>query len=101
LIPRLFYSAMVLEWGTISRHRFRDISMDFVLFIVVFIALWFVFYCKFSLLPMARLRQAVMSIAKTSEMTREYLLEIVDCAVAVIAAAVIASIAVWYVTLFQ
>jgi hypothetical protein len=88
---------MLLE----CRNRFREISMDFVLFIVVFIALWFLFYCKLSLLPMARLRQAVMSIGKTSEMIREYLLEIADCAVAVIAAALIASVVVWYVTLFQ
>lgn len=74
--------------------------MDFVLFIVLFVALWFVFYRKFSLLPAARLR-TIPSLRSMNRMTREYLLEIANCAVAVIAAALIASVTVWYVTLFQ
>lgn len=75
--------------------------MELVLFIVVFVALWLFFYCKFSLLPTARLRQTVKSMGGISERTREYLLEIANCTAAVIAAALIASAVVWYVTLFQ
>jgi hypothetical protein len=74
--------------------------MELVLFIVVFISLWLVFYCRFSLLSMTGLR-TVLRIFGLNAMTRKYLLEIADCAVAVIAAMLIASIAVWYVTLFQ
>jgi hypothetical protein len=74
--------------------------MELVLFIVVFISLWLLFYCRFSLLPMAGLRTA-MSVVGMSSMTREYLLEIADCAVAAIAALLIASIAVWFVAQFQ
>ena len=74
--------------------------MEFVLFVAVFIVLWLLFYCKVSLLPAARLR-TIPGIRKMNRMTREYLLEIANCAVAAIAATLVASITVWYVTLFQ
>jgi hypothetical protein len=74
--------------------------MDFILFIVVLIGLWFVFYCRLGLLPIARLR-TIPGIRSLNEMTREYLLEIADCAVAGLAAALIALVAVWCVAIFQ
>jgi hypothetical protein len=74
--------------------------MDLILFIVAFVSLWFLFYRRFSLLPAARLR-TMPGIRTMNRMTREYLLEIANCAVAGIAALLIASITVWYVTLFQ
>jgi hypothetical protein len=74
--------------------------MDLILFILIMAVLWYFFYRKFSILPAARLR-TFPGLRNLNGMTREYLLEIAHCAVAGIAAILIASIAVWYVTLFQ
>jgi hypothetical protein len=74
--------------------------MDLILFVLVLIVLWYLLYRKFSILPVARLR-TFPGLRNLSGMTREYLLEMANCAVAGIVALLIASVTVWYVTLFQ
>ena len=73
--------------------------MNYIFFVAVFVALSAIFHIKLNPDPSSRQRQAVVT---TGDMQiRNVLREIANGIAAVIAAALIAAIAVWYVTLFQ